>query len=105
MRVDLPGVDPKDIDVSVAGDTLTIRASRERRKEEGSQVFQLGEVSYGRFERSIDLPDGVKSDQIKAKYQNGVLELTMPASPELAGRRIPIEISTGEKKQLEHQAA
>jgi len=105
MRFDLPGVEPKDIDVSVAGDTLTIRASRERRSDEGNQDFQMREVSYGRFERSMTLPKGVDSGQLKASYQHGVLELTMPASPELAGRKIPIGIGTEEKKQLEHQAA
>jgi HSP20 family protein len=101
---DLPGVEPKDIDVSVAGDTLTIRASRERHSNERDRDFEMREVNYGRFERSLTLPKGVKGDQIKASYQHGVLELTMPASPELAGRKIPIEIGT-EKKQLGHQAA
>ena len=105
MRFDLPGVEPKDIDVSVAGDTLTIRASRGRRSDDGSQDFQTREVSYGRFERSLTLPKGVESGQIKASYQHGVLELTMPASPELVGRKIPIEVSTEEKKQIEHRAA
>jgi HSP20 family protein len=105
MRFDLPGVEPKDIDVSVAGDTLTIRASRERRSDDGNQDFQMREVSYGRFERSLTLPKGVESGQIKASYQHGVLELTMPASPELVGRKIPIEVSTEEKKQIEHRAA
>jgi HSP20 family protein len=104
-RVDLPGVDPKDIDVSVSGNTLTIRASRERRSDERNQDFETHEVSYGRFDRSLTLPKGVKSDQISAKYEHGVLELTMPASPELAGRKIAVEIGTEEKKKLEHQAA
>jgi HSP20 family protein len=85
MRLDLPGVEPKDIDVSVAGDTLTIRASRERRTDERDQDLELREVSYGRFERSLTLPKGVKSDQITASYQHGVLELSMPASSEVAG--------------------
>jgi HSP20 family protein len=103
MRFDLPGVEPKDIDVSVAGDTLTIRASRERRSDDGNKNFQMREVSYGRFERSLTLPKGVESGQIKASYQHGVLELTMPAAPELEGRKIPIEIGTEEKKRLAHQ--
>jgi HSP20 family protein len=103
-RVDLPGVDPKDIDVSVSGNTLIIRASRERHSEERKNDYELREVAYGRFERTVTLPEGVKSDQIKASYQNGVLEVTMPA-PELAGRKIAIETGTEEKKQLENQAA
>jgi HSP20 family protein len=105
MRVDLPGVDPKNIDVAVASDTLTIRASRERRSEEHKPEHDFSEVSYGRFERSASLPRAVNRDQIKASYQNGVLELTMPASPEWAGRRIPVEMGTDDTKRLEHQAA
>jgi HSP20 family protein len=104
MRFDLPGVDPKDIDVSVAGDTLTVRASRKRHSDERNQDFEAREISYGRFERSLTLPKGVQSDQIKASYQHGVLELTMPASPELVGRKIPIGVEMEDKKQIEHQA-
>lgn len=59
IRVDLPGVDPKDMDVSVAGDTLTIRASRHEHSEERTNVAFRG-VSYGSFERCITLPEGVK---------------------------------------------
>jgi HSP20 family protein len=104
MRFELPGVDPKDIDVSVAGDALTIRASREPHGDERHQDFEAREISYGRFERSVPLPKSVESEQIKATYQRGVLEVSMPASPELAGRKIPIEIGTEERKRLEHKA-
>jgi len=105
MRFDLPGVEPKDIDVAVAGDTLTIRASRERRSDDGNRDFQMREVSYGRFERSLTLPKGVDSGEIKARYQHGVLELIMPTSPERAGRKIRIGIGVEEKGQVEHQTA
>jgi HSP20 family protein len=102
MRFDLPGVEPKNIDVSIVGNTLTIRASRERGNNDDNQT---GELSFGRLERALTLPKGVESGQVKASYKHGVLELTMPASPELVGRKIPIETATEEKKQLEHQAA
>ena len=75
MRFDVPGVDPKDIDISIAGDTVTVRASRERRSNQGDGHFKRTEVSYGRFERSMPLPEGVKGEQLKATYHNGVLEL------------------------------
>jgi Hsp20/alpha crystallin family len=57
--------------------------------------------SFGRLERALTLPKGVESGQVKASYRHGVLELTMPASPELVGRKIPIETAMEEKKQLE----
>ena len=103
IRLDLPGVEPKDIEVSVAGDTLTVRASREVRKND-SQDSESREVSYRRFERSLTLPKGVNSGEIKANYQHGVLELTMPASPEISGRKIPVAIGE-EKKQIQQHAA
>src|SRR5579875_3310744 len=104
MRFDLPGVEPKDIDVSVTGDILTVRASRERRQEHRDAEYERREVEYGRFERSITLPKGVDAEKIKANDQHGVLELTMPVAPEMQGRKIPVEAGA-EKKQLEHRAA
>jgi HSP20 family protein len=105
MRVELPGVDPKDIDVSAVGNILTIRASRERRNEKGDQNYGYQELSYRTFERSVTLPSGVKSDQINARYQNGVLELSMPMPVELAGRKIPVTIGAEERKQIDHKSA
>jgi HSP20 family protein len=105
MRFDLPGVDPKDIDVSVVGNTLTVKASRQRDMGEEKNGLKHRETSYGRFERSMTLPEGVKTEEIKANYRNGVLELTMPVAPEVAGRKITVEIGTEERRQLEGQAA
>jgi HSP20 family protein len=105
MRFDLPGVDPKDIDISIAGDTVTVRASRERRSNQGDGHLKRTEVSYGRFEQSMPLPEGVKADQLKATYCNGVLELSAPVSPELAGRKIPVEIGAEEPTQPEAKNA
>jgi HSP20 family molecular chaperone IbpA len=102
MRLDLPGVDSKDIDVSVVGDTLTVRASRERRSDRESGT---SETNYARFEHSVTLPMGVKGDEIKANYQNGVLELSVPVSPELMGRKIPVESGKDGSAQIEHHAA
>jgi HSP20 family protein len=105
MRFDLPGVDPKDIDVSITGGTVTVKASRERRNTQANGGFEHGELSYGRFERSMTLPKGVKADEIKANYRNGVLELTAPVSAELAGRKTPVEIGANEPKKLEAKTA
>jgi HSP20 family protein len=103
-RFDLPGVDPKDIDVSVAGNTLTIRASRERRSGEDSDSGER-ETRLASFEHSITLPNGVKTDAIKAHYEHGVLEVCMPASPEAMGRKIPVAIGSDVRPQIEHKAA
>ncbi len=97
VRADLPGIDPKNVEITVTGDTLTIKGSREERREEKERNFVFKEVSYGSFERSITLPDGLKAEDIKASYKDGVLELTAPAPKEMSPRKVPIEIE-GQKK-------
>ncbi len=92
VRADLPGVDPNKVEVSVTGNILTIKGSREQKREEKGRHFMHRELSYGSFERSLTLPDGVKADAIKAAYKDGVLELTMPAPKGLSVRKVPIQI-------------
>ncbi len=97
MRFDLPGVDPNQIDVSFAGDTLTIKASRERHRNGQAEHSVL-------YERSMTLPKGIQPDQIKASYRNGVLELSAPLPPELTERKIPVQVAD-ETKRLESKNA
>lgn len=97
VRADLPGIDPKNVEITVTGDTLTIKGSREDKREEKERNFVFKEVGYGSFERSIKLPDGIKAEDIKASYKDGVLELTAPAPKELSARKVPIEVE-GQKK-------
>jgi HSP20 family protein len=94
VRADLPGIDPKDVEVSVVGNNLVIRGRRESKKEEKGRDYYHREISYGSFERSIPLLDGVKADQIKASYKNGVLELTAPLPKEAAARKVPITMES-----------
>jgi len=99
VRVDLPGIDPKDLDVHVEGELLTIKA--ERKAEERGPEYR--ETYYGKFERTVTLPHGVKGEKITAHYEHGVLELVVPLPVELAGRKIPIQIEAG--KTIESKAA
>jgi len=95
VRVDLPGVDPKDVEITASGDQLTIRGKREQRHEEKGRDFLHREVSYGTFERLIKLPGGVNPDNIKASYSNGVLELSVPLPEQARTRKVPIQASGG----------
>jgi HSP20 family protein len=97
IRVALPGVDPKDVDVSVTDQTLTITGSRKAAHEGVEGNYFQREFAYGSFERSFAIPDGVDAAQVNAKYANGMLEISMPA-PELAASK-KIE------SQLDGQAA
>jgi HSP20 family protein len=102
VRVDLPGVDPKNVHVQADGNLLTITG--ERKSEEKRPEYQ--ETFYGKFERQIALPQGVEADKIAARYEHGVLEIRLPLPAQLAGRKIPIEIEQKDKtKKLESKAA
>jgi HSP20 family protein len=92
VRADLPGIDPKNVEIAVTGDLLTIKGSREQEREEKDRNFVVKEVSYGSFERSITLPPGVKAEDLKTSYKDGVLELTVPAPKELAARKVPVQV-------------
>jgi HSP20 family protein len=101
VRLDLPGVDPKDVQVHAEGNVLSI--SGERKTEEKGQDYQ--ETSYGKFERTIALPQGVETDKIAARCEHGVLEIRVPVPSQLAGRKIPIQIDQKENKKIENKAA
>lgn len=100
VRLDLPGVDPKDIEVSMAEDTLIIRGQRKSSEEVKEKDYRYKETYYGRFERRLALPKGVDGDKIKANYRNGVLELSIPLPVELDSKKIPILTEEGQTKKL-----
>src|SRR5450755_851666 len=71
IRADLPGVHPKDVEIKVDGNILTIRGSRTAAAEERERDFVHREIRYGTFERAISIPKGVKQEDINAAYRNG----------------------------------
>ena len=91
VRADLPGIAPKDVEITATGDQLTIRGKREQQREEKGRDFIHREVTYGSFERVVKLPGGVNPDEIKASYNNGVLELTVPLPEQSRTRKVPIQ--------------
>ncbi len=93
VTVELPGLDEKDLDVSIAADALTIRGEKKVEREEEKKGFYLSERSYGSVFRSIPLPAGVDIEKADAKFKNGVLSVTLPKSQQTqgGGRRIEIK--------------
>ena len=94
LEADLPGFDKKDITLDINGDILTVHAERHSKVEEKDKkdkVIRM-ERSYGSYSRQYDI-SGVKADEIKAKYDNGVLKLTLPKKEEAlpASKRLEIE--------------
>lgn len=98
VRMDLPGIEPKDIEVNVVGEMLTVRAKREEKAEIKKRNFFQQELHYGAFERAIELPEGIKAEEIKAAYHDGVLELTAPMPKELAPKEVKVRIEGAEAK-------
>jgi HSP20 family protein len=92
VRFDLPGVDPKDVDVSLEGDTLTLTGERKSTHE--GKAYR--EMRYGRFERTLTVPEGVDPAKVQASYTNGVLEIRLPVP---TSRKVPIQIAQGEPKK------
>jgi HSP20 family protein len=96
VKVDLPGLKRDEVTVDVSEDAITIQGERRRESEEEREGFYRSERSYGSFYRVIPLPEGAITDEAKATFRDGVLEITMPAPPKSKGRRL--EIAEGGKK-------
>jgi HSP20 family protein len=97
MTAELPGVKKDDVKVHIDGDTLVVEGERKQEKEEKREGYYHSERSYGKFYRSILLPEGAKADQAAAQFNNGVLEVTVPI-PEVKAKRQEIPVQEGSKK-------
>jgi HSP20 family protein len=92
IKAELPGMDPKDIDISLSNGFLTIKGEKKQEKEEKDENYHLIERSYGSFTRSVRLPREVQSDKITASFKNGVLRVTFPKSEEAKKKEIKIKV-------------
>ena len=104
VYAELPGLAPDDIDVSVTDGMLTIKGERKSESEEESGGWLIRERSYGTFERSLALPDGIDIDSIRADYSDGVMELRIPKAAEALGapksHRIPLGTGSSKRRSL-----
>ena len=103
-KAELPGIDPKDVDVTVTDREVVIKGERRAEKESKEESYIYQEISYGSFERHFPLPEGAKIDDLKAKFTNGVLEVTVPV-PEKLEKARKIEIETKKAEQIERKEA
>ena len=97
VKADLPDVDPKDLDIRVENNILTIRGDRKFEKKVNEENYLRVERSYGSFARSFTLANTVDSDAIKAEYQNGVLTLSIPKKEEAKPKQIKVNVSAPAK--------
>jgi HSP20 family protein len=98
VRAELPGVNKDDVKVQVIDDGLVIQGERKEEHEEKGEGFYRSERSYGQFYRLVPLPDDINPDQVRADFNNGVLEITVPV-PQAQQRRKEIPIGAGSQPQ------
>jgi HSP20 family protein len=92
VKAELPGMDPKDIDISLNDGYLTLKGEKKQEREEKEENYHYIERSYGSFTRSVQLPKEVKRDKITASYKNGILKITLPKSEEAKKKDVKIKV-------------
>ena len=91
VKAEIPGVDQKDVEVSLHESVLTIKGEKQEEKEEKAKRFHRVERSYGAFMRSVQLPAPVDASKVTASFKNGVVMVTLPKTAESKGTTIPIK--------------
>jgi HSP20 family protein len=89
--VELPGLTPEDVKLSLENNVLSIRGEKKQQAEERTERVHRYERSYGTFERSFALPTSVDSDHVSASFQNGILTVTVPKAERARPREIPVK--------------
>jgi HSP20 family protein len=103
LKIEVPGIEEKDIDVRVENNTLTVHGERKIEKEEKEENYRRVERQYGSFTRSFTLPQTVDNDNVSANYDKGVLKITLPKKAEAKPKQIKVNVgsATSTEKTLE----
>jgi HSP20 family protein len=91
VKATLPGLNAEDVDITVTGETLTLRGEFKQENEEKETNYHIREQRYGSFERSVLLPTDVESNKAKADFDNGILTITMPIAEAVKPKSITIK--------------
>jgi HSP20 family protein len=91
VKAELPGMDPKDIAVTLEGDMLTIKGEKEEKKEDKDERRHRVERSWGSFMRRVQLPATVDGSKVNAAFKNGVVTITLPKASGAKGTTIPVK--------------
>lgn len=95
VTVELPGIDEKDVDVTLSNGVLSIKGEKKFEREEKKKDYYLSERSYGSFQRSIRVPEGVDAEKVSAAFNKGVLTLKLPKLPEVQASTKKIAVKAG----------
>jgi HSP20 family protein len=99
LKIEVPGIDEKDIDVRIENNTLTVHGERKFEQEEKEENYRRVERQYGSFTRTFSLPNTVNHDNVQADYDKGVLKITLEKKAEAKPKQI--KVSVGSQKTLE----
>ncbi len=99
LKIEVPGIDEKDIDVQVENNTLTVHGQRKIEKEEKEENYRRVERQYGSFTRTFTLPQTVDAENVSATYDKGVLKINLPKKAEAKPKQIKVHV--GSEKQIE----
>lgn len=97
VETPLAGVDPKDVDVSIENDVLTIKGETEKKSEVEEKNYYRKEIRSGSFYRSVSLPAHVVGDKAKAESVDGMLKITVPKAPETKAKTVKVKVSKAKK--------
>ena len=103
MKIEVPGIDEKDIDVQIENNTLTVHGERKFEKEEKEENYRRVERQYGSFTRSFTLPNTVDAEQVQAHYDKGVLKIQLAKKAEAKPKQIKVKV--GSQKPIEGKEA
>ena len=92
VRAELPGMKKEELDISVLGDTLTIKGERKAKSEVKDEDYYRCELCYGKFSRSVALPAAVDAKKVEASYENGILEITLPKVEEAKPKKVEVKV-------------
>lgn len=97
LKIEVPGIEEKDLDIRVENNTLSVHGERKIEKEEKEENYRRVERQYGSFTRTFNLPQTVDTDKVSANYDKGVLKITLPKKAEAKPKQI--KVSVGSEKQ------
>ena len=93
LKAELPGIDPKDVDIRIENNVLTLRGERKFEEETKQENYHRVERSYGAFTRAFTLPSTVDTGNVKAEYKDGVLRITLPKREDAKPKQIQVQIA------------
>jgi HSP20 family protein len=101
LKIEVSGIDEKDIDVRVENNSLTVHGERKIEKEEKEENYRRVESQYGSFTRTFTLPQTVDTEKVSANYDKGVLKIALPKKAEAKPKQIKVNVNSATEKTLE----